>query len=91
MPTSTHIHTFISILYILIDFLLTKFVHLIGSQNALEGVLTTGQQLKASEDMKTAPRLSLSHNGSLISQPKFPLTNSCSIFTNHSTHTQNGY
>ncbi|CAL8996672.1 unnamed protein product [Prunus brigantina] len=26
-----------------------------GSQNALEGVLTTGQQLKASEDMKTAP------------------------------------
>ncbi|ONI34050.1 hypothetical protein PRUPE_1G460900 [Prunus persica] len=28
-----------------------------GSQNALEGVLTTGQRLKASEDMKTAPSL----------------------------------
>ncbi|XP_021834750.1 protein KAKU4 [Prunus avium] len=26
-----------------------------GSQNALEGVLTTGERLKASEDMKTAP------------------------------------
>ncbi|CAB4297150.1 unnamed protein product [Prunus armeniaca] len=26
-----------------------------GSQNALEGVLTTGQRLKASEDMKTVP------------------------------------
>ncbi|BBG95392.1 hypothetical protein Prudu_003924, partial [Prunus dulcis] len=26
-----------------------------GSQNALEGVSTTGQRLKASEDMKTAP------------------------------------
>ncbi|XP_034199071.1 protein KAKU4 isoform X2 [Prunus dulcis] len=28
-----------------------------GSQNALEGVSTTGQRLKASEDMKTAPSL----------------------------------
>lgn len=91
MPTGTHIHTFISILHILINFLLTKFVHLIGSQNALEGVLTTGERLKASEDMKTAPRLSLSHNGSFISQPKLPLINSCSIFANHSTHMQNGY
>lgn len=51
-------------------FYLLSHVHLIGSQNALEEILSSGKRLKASADFKTALGLAPSPLVSLISQPK---------------------
>lgn len=51
-------------------FYLLSHVHLIGSQNALEEILSSGKRLKASADIKTALGLAPSPLASLISQPK---------------------